>query len=405
MSDESAVIVKAKPVRKVFKSKKVTKIPESISNDPKLKGAIEALPKNYNFEIPKTIWRIRDLQAKMVALQMPEGLLLFATTIADIIKEFTGADCVIMGDVTYGACCIDDLTAKALGVELLIHYGHSCLIPIDQTSGIKVLYIFVDIKIDVDHLIETIKLNIPVKTKIGLVSTIQFVSTLQIVSNLLVDEGYDVSRPQFKPLSPGEILGCTAPVLKCCNAIIYVGDGRFHLEAAMIANPKLDAYRYDPYDKKFTKQNYDHALMEKNRKTSISKAQDAQSFGIIMGTLGRQGSTKVIEHLKKRLDKCDKKSIVILLSEIFPKKLDLFTNLEAFVQVACPRLSIDWGLAFSKPFITPYEMAIALKDQQWHNETGSYPMDFYANGSLGPWTPNYKPELDKIENKCCGKCP
>ena len=32
-----------------------------------------------------------------------------------------------MGDVTYGACCIDDFTARALGCDLMIHYGHSCL--------------------------------------------------------------------------------------------------------------------------------------------------------------------------------------------------------------------------------------------------------------------------------------
>ncbi len=32
-----------------------------------------------------------------------------------------------MGDVTYGACCVDDFTARALGAELMVHYGHSCL--------------------------------------------------------------------------------------------------------------------------------------------------------------------------------------------------------------------------------------------------------------------------------------
>lgn len=32
-----------------------------------------------------------------------------------------------MGDVTYGACCVDDYTAMALGCDMLIHYGHSCL--------------------------------------------------------------------------------------------------------------------------------------------------------------------------------------------------------------------------------------------------------------------------------------
>ncbi len=32
-----------------------------------------------------------------------------------------------MGDVAYGACCIDDYGARALKCDLLIHYGHSCL--------------------------------------------------------------------------------------------------------------------------------------------------------------------------------------------------------------------------------------------------------------------------------------
>jgi hypothetical protein len=41
--------------------------------------------------------------------------------------RFTNALTVIMGDVTYGACCIDDYTAVALGCDMLVHYGHSCL--------------------------------------------------------------------------------------------------------------------------------------------------------------------------------------------------------------------------------------------------------------------------------------
>jgi diphthamide biosynthesis enzyme Dph1/Dph2-like protein len=43
----------------------------------------------------------------------------------------------------------------------------------------------------------------------------------------------------------GEVLGCTAPVLKEeADAIVFVADGRFHLEAIMIANPAIPAYRY-----------------------------------------------------------------------------------------------------------------------------------------------------------------
>ena len=48
------------------------------------------------------------------------------------ISRFTDAETLIMGDVTYGACCVDDFTARALGCDLMVHYGHSCL-------GIKTL--------------------------------------------------------------------------------------------------------------------------------------------------------------------------------------------------------------------------------------------------------------------------
>ena len=72
-------------------------------------------------------------------------------------RSFAGAEHVfILGDVTYGACCIDDFSARALEADLLVHYGHSCLVPVDVTT-IACLYIFVDIQIDVQHLVETIK--------------------------------------------------------------------------------------------------------------------------------------------------------------------------------------------------------------------------------------------------------
>ena len=44
-----------------------------------------------------------------------------------IYDGFIGCDTVIMRDVTYGACCVDDFTARALGCDLMVHYGHSCL--------------------------------------------------------------------------------------------------------------------------------------------------------------------------------------------------------------------------------------------------------------------------------------
>ncbi|GAB0086289.1 2-(3-amino-3-carboxypropyl)histidine synthase subunit 1 [Sergentomyia squamirostris] len=411
------VVVKAKPVRKIFKPAAVrtlNKIPQEILTNSQLNAAIEALPKNYNFEIHKTIWRVRETKAKRVALQLPEGLLVFSLVLCDIIERFTEADVVIMGDVTYGACCVDDFTAKALGADLLVHYGHSCLIPVDKMTGIRVLYVFVDIKIDALHFVDSVKANFNIENHLALVSTIQFVATLHAAANHLREAGYTVTVPQSRPLSPGEILGCTAPKLPdTCTTLIYLGDGRFHLEAAMIANPTVKAFKYDPYEKKFTHEEYHHAKMREIRLHAIEEARTARRFGLILGTLGRQGSTKVLEYLQKRLKQLGKEAVIILLSEIFPNKLKLFKDVDAFVQVACPRLSIDWGAAFQKPLLTPYELSVVLGDAQWRcngNAGDSYPMDFYASQSLGRWTPNFKPEDPQEDcarikgSGCCGRC-
>lgn len=368
----------------------VNQIPEEITNDADINEAIRLLPYNYNFEIHKTIWHIRKNESKVVALQMPEGLLMFSCTISDILERFCQVETVVMGDVTYGACCVDDFTARALGCDLLVHYGHSCLVPIDVTT-IKALYIFVDIGIDLKHLTGTLRRNMPDASHLAMVGTIQFVASIQTVRHELEDQEqavhYKITVPQAKPLSPGEILGCTAPKLSNdTDAIIYVGDGRFHLESIMIANPNVDAYRYDPYSKKFTHEVYEHREMKTMRKEAIEKARVAKRYGLILGTLGRQGSPKVLENIETQLRKAEKSYTILLLSEIFPAKLAQLSDIEAWVQIACPRLSIDWGYAFDAPLLSPYELSVALNTVSWKEE---YPMDFYANDSLGGWTPNH----------------
>ena len=102
----------------------------------------------------------------------------------------------------------------------------------DRTTGMKMLYVFVDIKIDPHHFIDTIHMNFIEGTilagisffkalffsfiflgreqapKISLVSTIQFAATLQMVAEDIEEKyGVEIMVPQAKPLSPGEILG------------------------------------------------------------------------------------------------------------------------------------------------------------------------------------------------------
>ncbi|KAK4687709.1 hypothetical protein P7C73_g2408, partial [Tremellales sp. Uapishka_1] len=461
-------------------------IPDDILNDPVLAEAIRGLPGNYNFEIYKSIHHIRRDGVKTVALQMPEGLMIYGCAIADIIEAFTGALPLLLADVTYGACCIDDYTAKEMGAEMIIHYGHSCLIPVSQTT-LKTLYVFVEITIDTPHLALSVRRNFPssqaafrraildaesaepgakvnivledaeteqinsgtvepqdLPTRLALVSTIQFVAAVQSLKTDLesalpdladeVDETrtgeggvrkmaqgdigvwrgkYTITVPQSRPLSPGEILGCTAPKLIDVDALIYVGDGRFHLESIMIANPTVPAFRFDPYSKKFTRETYEHDEMRSIRGEAVKAAKKsldqnqlgAGGWAVILGTLGRQGSLSVLKSITASLPDSSFPPLLILLSELSPQKLALIPSAEiqAFVQTSCPRLSIDWGYAFTRPLLSPYEASVAVgRVQGWggleldgKGGQGDYPMDFYSDNSLGPWTPRHRSLVGK----------
>lgn len=128
----------------------------------------------------------------------------------------------VLGDVSYGACCIDDLKAEALGADFLVHFGHSCLVPTHHTqgdavataarsaavaagaatsssnnnskkssssdniskagtkAGVRVHYVFVDVLIDPSDLAEQLQQLLPPSEKLALQGTIQFAKTLHV---------------------------------------------------------------------------------------------------------------------------------------------------------------------------------------------------------------------------------
>ena len=413
---ELRIIAKPKHDRRIIsgKSDRDHKL-EDLVNNAALNHQIKTrLPENYNFNLFQIICKIKENHYERVGLQFPEGLFIFSSTIGDIIEQFTECSVIIIGDVSYGACCIEDYLASITKCDLLIHFAHSCLVPFNAISDdVKVMYVLVDIKIDVWHLTETVKYNFPnvEKEKIVFCATIQFISSIQsIAAELIEQHGYNIIVPQVRPLSRGEVLGCTAPKLdNDTTAVIFVADGRFHLEAVMIANPFIKRfYKYNPYNKEMTSEYYQFDEMIKQRQASISKAaqeiKKGCTVGLILGTLGHQGSPKVLHNLKAKLKTkapiCD--YILILLPEIKASTLNQFgESVKVWVQTSCPRLSIDWGNdVTTKPLLNPYEFNLALNCVEGSDSNGIllskrkdvslYPMDYYASQSLGDWTPNHK---------------
>jgi 2-(3-amino-3-carboxypropyl)histidine synthase len=84
---------------------------------------------DYDFELDRIIGEVNKSKAKIVGLQFPEGLKQQATEITRAIEDKTKAKTIIFVDPTYGACDLKERQAKKLGIDMLIHFGHSDLKP------------------------------------------------------------------------------------------------------------------------------------------------------------------------------------------------------------------------------------------------------------------------------------
>jgi 2-(3-amino-3-carboxypropyl)histidine synthase len=277
-----------------------------------------ALPSTYAFEIVKTVQRCVKEQATHVALQMPEGLLIYATVIGDVLRQLTPnlEKVSVLSDVTYGACCVDDITAKQLGCQLLIHYGHSCLVPLQHTV-IPVLYVFVEVEFDVNHLVgcllATLRNDRP---RIALLGTVQFRHGLAEISDLLKAQDFvHVDIPQVKPLSPGETLGCTSPIISEPSVVCFVADGRFHLESTLISNPKtiVACYRYDPYGQTITQEAYGKGIS--SHAMSVPPLTYAALFQITTACI----SCGKLQLKKRRMLPCLESSSVPLVDKVIQR--------------------------------------------------------------------------------------
>lgn len=84
--------------------------------------------------------------------------------------------------------------------------------------------------------------------------------------------------------------------------------------------------------------------------------------------------------------KNNREYFVLFLSEINPVKLLEFEEVDAWIQIACPRLSIDWGHECKKPLLNPYEAFTCMNEIEWQQV---YPMDYYSDAG-GKWSNYFK---------------
>ena len=323
---------------------------------------------NYNFKIAEVIEKIKELKAKKIALQFPEGLKIYATSVANEIESKTNSKVIILGDACYGACDVSDQDMMNL-VDLIVHFGHT---PLPLNYKIPIIFVEAYSLINIEDSMKKSLKNLEGYNNIGLVTTTQHLNVLEKMKTILEKKGKKVFLKKGIGTKEGQVLGCNFSAIKDLpvEAYLYVGSGNFHplgiklftKKPVIIADPYMgDVRSIDEFSDKILRVRF----------AKIVKAGEANNFGVIVSSKEGQFRLELAYHLKEMIQNSGRKAVIIMMNSITPALLMAYRDLDAFVITACPRIAIDDASMYEKPLITPQELEIVLNKRDWSN----YEMD------------------------------
>jgi 2-(3-amino-3-carboxypropyl)histidine synthase len=321
--------------------------------------------KYFDFEEERVKQKILEIGAKRVLIQLPEGLKNEAPRLSKIIEK-TGALPIISADPCYGACDLATAEAESLDADLIVHYGHSKMIRYEK---VPTLYIEARATISIE---DAVKKALPMMEKwrkIGLVTTVQHVQTIDIAKEMLLHSSKIVAIGDAGQMSyPGQVVGCDYSNAKSIaadvDAFLFIGGGRFHALGVGLSTFKPTIIA-DPYEKTACSVDEEVQRVLRQRWANVEEAFNAKVFAVLVGLKPGQKRLELALNVKEKLEKSGKNVCLFAAREITPEALMGFPVVDAFVNTACPRISLDEASKFKKPVLTVNEAMVVAGEVSW----------------------------------------
>ncbi len=317
-----------------------------------------------DFEKEKLINELKKRKPKKVLVQLAEGIKKNAPEIGEWIKAL-GIEVIFSGETCWGGCDVAVDEARAVGADLIVHFGHAEFIRTD----FPVIYINVKDILNLNHLLEKSLESIKDYRTIGLSYSIQHRHDIENIKRFYEEKDKKVilSKKIGPVAHEGHITGCQYEGLKAIqndvDCFVIIGN-QFHSMGATLA-VKKPVILIDVYNNNVRIMEDLRDKILKQRAISIEKLREAKNIGIIIGTKCGQkfGSPK---KLMEKLKDQGKNVIAITMGELTPDKIMNFYNIDAFVELACPRIAIDDFAKYSKPILTMREALVAVGELSWN---------------------------------------
>ncbi len=294
-----------------------------------------------------------------VALNGPDGIIPKIQETASRIMAKAGIPAYVLADSCFGTCDLNSNGAKVLGAEILFHIGHT----INSTSfGDNIILINAFDDMPFENIARKCAAEMKEKT-ISLVTDSQHLHEIDKVKKIFEENGITVKIGKGKgQLNDGQVFGCEFyPVAETKNIVeanVFLGQSNFHA-AGIALSTNLPTYVLDPYFNEVREVTEFAKKLQKKAILTVYKAAEAETFGIIIGLKEGQFSKVTALKFKKELENIGKKVQLFAITDITDDKLRNLKGIDAFIQVACPRISTDNH--FHKPVLSTPQANALLK--------------------------------------------
>lgn len=301
---------------------------------------------------------------------MPEGLKSAAFKLARTIEDKTGAEVIISGDPCYGACDLALYPKDRLSADLLVHIGHAEIPGEGPADG--VMYVEARARVEIDEPLKQALAMLSNEKRIALAASIQHIHMLDHAKAFFEANGkqVEVGRPSGWLKHAGQVLGCDyASVMAVADrveAVVVLSGGDFHALGIPIATRKRTIV-VDPFQRKARDLTDLVAKILRQRYATILKFQQSKRVGVVAGLKSAQMNLSLVRRLRQLLEDAGKETVLLSAIEVVPETLESFVDIEAFVEIGCPRIAIDDRQRYRKPILSPEEVMISLGKKAWED--------------------------------------
>lgn len=310
----------------------------------------------------RKIYEVIDNQKpNSVALNGPEGLVSRIQEVADNVEERYHIPAYVIGDTCWGSCDLNTHAADLLGADILFNIGHTIAM---QSLGRKVVMIDAYDDVSFENVARKCASDLKARYRtLSLLTDSQHLSQITTVKKIFEEYGYDIIIGRGKgQLNDAQVFGCefypAHYMQNRVDAYIFLGQSMFH-SASIAMSTEKPTYMLDPYYEEYTEVTEFARGLQKKAILAIYNALDAQRIGLIIGLKeGQYAQVRALE-LKRTLENLGKKVQLIALTEITEERVRIFKEIDAFIQVACPRISTDNH--FKKPMLSVPQCLALIK--------------------------------------------